>query len=122
MIDLIAKRPICLLGLLDEQCAVGSGTDAGALSNFHSTFGGSSKKYAAYGKPKRSADKTFVLSHFAGEVIYTIEGWVEKNKDELSPDVTAILEVPLCILVAIGLPRRIGTPSLTQPRPGTHGV
>jgi len=93
VIDLIAKRPICLLGLLDEQCAVGSGTDAGALSNFHSTFGGSSKKYAAYGKPKRSADKTFALSHFAGEVIYTIEGWVEKNKDELSPDVTAILEV-----------------------------
>ena len=72
--DRIAKRPICLLGLLDEQCAVGSGTDAATLSNFHATFGGGGKKYAAYEKPRKSADRTFVLSHFAGEVIYSIEG------------------------------------------------
>ena len=74
VIDLIAKRPICLLGLLDEQCAVGSGTDAGCLSNFHATFGGGGNMYAAYEKPRKSADRTFVLSHFAGEVIYSIEG------------------------------------------------
>mgnify|MGYP005711105107 FL=1 len=73
-LDRIAKRPICLLGLLDEQCAVGSGTDAATLSNFHATFGGGGKKYTAYEKPRKSADRTFVLSHFAGEVIYSIEG------------------------------------------------
>ena len=31
-------------------------------------------RYAAYEKPRKSADRTFVLSHFAGEVIYSIEG------------------------------------------------
>ena len=50
------------------------------------------KKYAAYETPKKSADRTFVLTHFAGEVVYTIEGWVDKNKDELSADVTALME------------------------------
>ena len=52
VIDLIAKRPICLLGLLDEQCATGSGTDASALANFHQTFT-PGKKYAAYEKQER---------------------------------------------------------------------
>ena len=81
----IAKRPICLLGLLDEQCAVGSGTDAATLSNFHATFGGGGKKYTAYEKPRKSADRTFVLSHFAGEVIYSIEGtWVQVSKSAVS--------------------------------------
>ena len=53
---------------------MGSGTDAATLSNFHATFGGGGKKYTAYEKPRKSADRTFVLSHFAGEVIYSIEG------------------------------------------------
>lgn len=44
-------------------------------------------------EPRRPQDRTFVLSHYAGEVVYTIEGWVEKNKDELSPDVLMLLEV-----------------------------
>ena len=92
VIDLIAKRPVCVLGLLDEGCSVGGGTDKGVLENCHSTFG-QGAKYKAYIKPKKSSDRTFVLSHYAGEVIYTIEGFVEKNKDELSADITALLEV-----------------------------
>jgi hypothetical protein len=92
VIDLIAKRPVCVLGLLDEGSATGSGKDSSVLENCHSTFG-QGGKYKAYIKPKKSADRTFVLSHYAGEVVYTIEGWIEKNKDELSADITAMLEV-----------------------------
>ena len=91
VLDLIAKRPVCILGLLDEGCATGSGKDSSVLENYHSTF--TQAKYKAYIKPKKSADRTFVLSHYAGEVVYTIEGWIEKNKDELSADITAMLEV-----------------------------
>jgi len=91
IIDLIVKRPTCILSLLDEACKTGSGKDQNVLENYHATFG--TAKYKAYIKPKKSSDRTFVLNHYAGEVVYTIEGWVEKNKDELSPDVTGLLEI-----------------------------
>ena len=91
IIDLIVKRPICILGLLDEGCQTGSGKDSAVLENLHATF--AQPKYKNYTKPKRSSDRTFVLSHYAGEVTYTVEGWIEKNKDELSADVTKLLEV-----------------------------
>ena len=78
VIDLISKRPICVLGLLDEGCATGAGKDSSVLENLHATFG--QPKFKAYIKPKKSADRTFILNHYAGEVIYTIEGFVEKAR------------------------------------------
>ena len=96
VIDTIAKRPICVLGILDEGCATGSGKDSSVLENLHSTFSQgpeANKKYKSYIKPKKASDKTFVIDHYAGEVVYTIEGFVEKNKDELSPDILGLLEV-----------------------------
>jgi hypothetical protein len=93
VIDIVAKRPVCVLGLLDEGCATGSGNDKSVLQNMHQTFGGNVAKYKSYITPKKSADRTFVIEHYAGQVVYTIEGFVEKNKDELSADITAILEV-----------------------------
>lgn len=60
------------------------------LENLHTTFG--QPKYKAYVKPKKSADRSFVIDHYAGEVVYMIDGFVEKNKDELSPDILALLE------------------------------
>ena len=53
IIDLIAKRPICVLGLLDEGCATGSGKDSTVLDNMHATF--AQPKYKAYTKPKKSS-------------------------------------------------------------------
>ena len=70
MLDLIVKRPICILGLLDEGCKTGSGKDSSVLENFHSTFSQPKPQYKAYIKPKKSSDRTFVLNHYAGEVGY----------------------------------------------------
>ena len=61
------------------------------LENLHTTF--SQPKYKSYVKPKKASDKTFCVDHYAGEVVYAIEGFVEKNKDELSPDVLEMLTV-----------------------------
>ena len=90
-LDLISKRPHCVYGLLDEGCATGSGTDSSVLGMFHSSFTDSKGKHKSYIKPKKASDRTFVLVHYAGEVVYTIEGFVEKNKDELSTDINELL-------------------------------
>ena len=74
--DLIAKRPVCVYGLLDEGCASGSGTDSAVLSNYNGVFK-DPKKHKAYIRPKKSADKSFIIAHYAGEVCYEITGFVE---------------------------------------------
>ena len=89
-IDLISKRPVCLYGLLDEGCATGSGTDASVLSNFNGVFK-DPKKHKSYIRPKKSADKCFIVNHYAGEVTYDITNFVEKNKDELSTDIEELI-------------------------------
>lgn len=35
----------------------------------------------------------FTLQHYAGNVEYDTEGWLEKNKDPLNPDLTSIVSV-----------------------------
>ena len=89
-LDLIAKRPVCVYGLLDEGCSSGAGTDSSVLSNFNGVFK-DPKKHKSYIKPKKSADKCFCIAHYAGEVTYDITGFVEKNKDELSVDIEELL-------------------------------
>ena len=90
-LDLIGKRPLCILGQLDEACTNQAATDASLLQNLHQAFAGKAP-VKSYVKPKKSADRTFAVKHYAGEVTYTIAGFVEKNKDALSKDIAALLE------------------------------
>ena len=106
VLDLITKRPTCVLGMLDEGCQMASSTDSSVLLSFHSTFK-DPKKHKAYTKPLKSQDKTFVITHYAGAVIYTITGFVEKNKDEVTgPSTTAPLRLRC---------QRASTPARTPP-------
>lgn len=93
-LDLIAKRPMCILGQLDEACTNQASTDKSLLQNLHSVFGAKKTGAKSYVVPKRSADRTFAIVHYAGEVVYAIEGFVEKNKDALSKDITLVSLAP----------------------------
>ena len=42
-------------------------------------------------KPARLGAKSFIVVHYAGEVEYEIEGFVEKNKDAVSNLITEAL-------------------------------
>jgi len=45
-------------------------------------------------------DSTFVVAHFAGKVSYTVEGFLEKNKDALHDDIAACTRRASVALVA----------------------
>lgn len=89
LISLIEATPIGILSLLDEECIFPNGTDASYITKLHSNI-----KNALISKPKFGAGKmeTFVVTHFAGQVEYAGEGFLDKNKDKLSDDVVKLMQ------------------------------
>ena len=68
------------------------------------------EKNPSYGilKTKRNM---FVVNHFAGAVDYTIDGWLEKNRDLLSEDAINCLATsanPIVLAMAASLREALG--------------
>lgn len=62
--------------------------DKTMVERFHQSFGG----HESYIKP-RSNDPIFTIRHYAGDVQYTADGFLEKNRDTLALDVLAALRL-----------------------------
>eukprot|EP00036_Acanthoecidae_sp_10tr_P012400 CAMPEP_0206295594 /NCGR_PEP_ID=MMETSP0106_2-20121207/5245_1 /ASSEMBLY_ACC=CAM_ASM_000206 /TAXON_ID=81532 /ORGANISM="Acanthoeca-like sp., Strain 10tr" /LENGTH=2074 /DNA_ID=CAMNT_0053726249 /DNA_START=150 /DNA_END=6370 /DNA_ORIENTATION=- len=77
-LELIEKPPMCVLKLLDEECKIPRGSDGGFLEKLNSSVG-KHKHYAM--PPKGNARELFGIHHFAGKVMYTVDGFLDKNKD-----------------------------------------
>lgn len=86
-IDLIElSNPIGIFSCLDEDSVMPKATDKSFTEKLHSLWDRKSSKY------KRSLLKHgFMLTHYAAEVEYSTEGWLEKNKDPLNDNVTRLL-------------------------------
>ena len=67
---------------------VSKGTDLSCLEKLHK-FHGTHKNYI---KPKSSATHAFGLVHFAGNVEYNINGFLEKNRDTFSGDLMQLIQ------------------------------
>jgi myosin protein heavy chain len=86
-IDLIElPNPIGIFSCLDEDCVMPKATDKSFTEKLHSLWDRKTPKY----RPSRLG-QGFVLTHYAAEVEYTTEGWLEKNKDPLNDNVTRLL-------------------------------
>ncbi|KAG9458232.1 hypothetical protein H6P81_002740 [Aristolochia fimbriata] len=95
VLDLIEKKPIGIIALLDEACMFPKST--------HITF--SSKLYQNLGthsrleKPKFS-ETDFILSHYAGKVAYQTNSFLEKNRDYVVLEHCSLLSSSKCSFVA----------------------
>ncbi|EGD77448.1 myosin IB [Salpingoeca rosetta] len=83
-----------MIAVLDEQCAIAGGTDAAFLANLDRSF----KSHARYSSFQTDSSDTscersrdFRIRHFAGDVVYTVDGFVEKNNDTLFHDLKRML-------------------------------
>jgi myosin protein heavy chain len=86
-IDLIElSNPIGIFSCLDEDCVMPKATDATFTDKLHNLWDRKTPKY----KRSRLAHG-FVLTHYAAEVEYSTEGWLDKNKDPLSDNITRLL-------------------------------
>lgn len=88
-IDLIElSNPIGIFSCLDEDSVMPKATDKSFTEKLNSLWDKKSNKY----RPSRpGALQGFILTHYAAEVEYSTEGWLEKNKDPLNDNVTRLL-------------------------------
>ncbi|KAM8967274.1 unconventional myosin-Ig [Pelodytes ibericus] len=90
IVDLVEQQHKGILSILDEACmTVGEVTDTIFLESMNSKLG----KHPHYTSRKISpVDKTmafnrdFRIKHYAGDVTYSVEGFLDKNKDTLFQD------------------------------------
>lgn len=77
-VDLLNGKPIGVFTLLDEECLFPKGTDQSFLEKAQKNFG-SNKLF-------KSQRNVFTITHYAGEVSYSIDQFLDKNRDLLSED------------------------------------
>ncbi|EON95916.1 putative myosin type ii heavy chain protein [Phaeoacremonium minimum UCRPA7] len=86
-IDLIElPNPIGIFSCLDEDCVMPKASDKSFTEKLHSLWDKKSPKYRS-----SRLRHGFVLTHYAAEVEYSTEGWLEKNKDPLNDNITRLL-------------------------------
>ncbi|KAK6166430.1 hypothetical protein SNE40_023124 [Patella caerulea] len=85
ILDMFLMKPIGLLALLDEESHFPKATDRTLVDKFHQNI-----RSPAYSRPKAD-NLTFCIDHYAGRVEYDAKGFLEKNRDRLSPEVLNIL-------------------------------
>jgi myosin protein heavy chain len=86
-IDLIElSNPIGIFSCLDEDCVMPKATDKTFSEKLNSLWDKKSQKY----RPSRLG-QGFILTHYAAEVEYATDGWLEKNKDPVNDNLTRLL-------------------------------
>ncbi|DBA02384.1 TPA: hypothetical protein N0F65_007203 [Lagenidium giganteum] len=98
-LDLIDKKPMGILPLLDEQGMLGRrASDENYIQKLHQTHlpqGKVDEANVYYSKPRFATDQ-FIIHHYAGQVTYTVTGFLEKNDDSLHNDLISLMHGSQC--------------------------
>ncbi|KAH0739823.1 hypothetical protein KY290_038528 [Solanum tuberosum] len=95
ILDLIEKKPGGIIALLDEACMFPRSTHETFAEKLYQTF----KDHKRFSKPKLSRTD-FTVCHYAGDVTYQTEFFLDKNKDYVVPEHQATLIASKCPFVS----------------------
>ncbi|GFP91078.1 myosin-8 [Phtheirospermum japonicum] len=95
VLDLIEKKPGGIIALLDEACMFPRSTHETFAQKLYQTF----KNHKRFSKPKL-ARSDFTISHYAGDVTYQTELFLDKNKDYVIAEHQALLNASKCSFVS----------------------
>ncbi|KAL5702010.1 hypothetical protein ACHQM5_027281 [Ranunculus cassubicifolius] len=95
VLDLIEKKPGGIIALLDEACMFPKSTHETFCQKLYQTF----KVHKRFVKPKLSRTD-FSIAHYAGEVLYQADQFLDKNKDYVVPEHQDLLSASKCSFVA----------------------
>ena len=94
-LDLIEKKRIGIIAMIDEEIRTPKGSDIKMLSKLNKQYGTKGKEHTNYMKPKpraKDSDKSFIFKHYAGPVCYDVTNFMEKSKDTLHNDVASVMQ------------------------------
>ncbi|KAJ0409283.1 hypothetical protein P43SY_006780 [Pythium insidiosum] len=94
MLDLL-ENSMGLMALLNEECVRPMGSDASFASKIISLHESHPRLEKA-----RLSQMQFMLHHYAGQVTYDAEGFVEKNRDSLQSDLLDLLTTSANTMIA----------------------
>ncbi|XP_028075342.1 myosin-12-like isoform X1 [Camellia sinensis] len=95
VLDLIEKKPGGIIALLDEACMFPKSTHETFAQKMYQTY----KGHKRFSKPKL-ARTAFTVNHYAGDVIYQADHFLDKNKDYVVAEHQALLDASKCTFVA----------------------
>ncbi|CAN6919584.1 unnamed protein product [Brassica oleracea] len=99
ILELIEKKPGGIIALLDEACMFPRSTHETFAQKMYQTF----KDHKHFSKPKL-ARTDFTICHYAGDVTYQTEQFLEKNKDYVVAEHQALLNASKCTFVSCLFP------------------
>lgn len=88
-IDVIEGK-LGVLSLLDEESRLPSGTDASFLQKLHNQILPRPEFKNVFKKP-RFGNTSFTIAHYALDVTYEVEGFLEKNRDTVPDEQMSLL-------------------------------
>ncbi|ORX48771.1 hypothetical protein DM01DRAFT_1338431 [Hesseltinella vesiculosa] len=88
-IEMIEAR-LGILSLLDEESRLPTGSDQGFCDKLFNNFG--TPTYKNYFKKPRFSNKSFIVVHYAHDVEYEAEGFMDKNKDTVPDEILTLLQ------------------------------
>ncbi|GMY26957.1 myosin-6-like isoform X1, partial [Fagus crenata] len=95
ILDLLEKKPGGIIALLDEACMFPRSTHETFAQKLYQTF----KDHKRFSKPKLSRSD-FTICHYAGDVTYQTELFLDKNKDYVVAEHQALLSASTCSFVS----------------------
>ncbi|XP_057868018.2 myosin-9 isoform X2 [Cryptomeria japonica] len=95
VLDLIEKKPGGIVALLDEACMFPRSTHETFAQKLYQTF----KNNKRFSKPKLSRTD-FTICHYAGDVTYQTDLFLDKNKDYVVAEHQGLLNSSKCSFVA----------------------
>lgn len=91
--DMVENPKNGIIAIVDDHCARPDGSDEALLKHLTQALN-SNDRFSSFSKDAKSGckrDVDFKIHHFAGDVVYTITSFVDKNNDTLFQDLKRML-------------------------------
>uniref|UniRef100_A0A8C5A5F3 Myosin VIIBb n=1 Tax=Gadus morhua TaxID=8049 RepID=A0A8C5A5F3_GADMO len=88
-LELLVSKPCNLLAMIDEESQFPKGTDSTMLYKMNQQH----KENKGYVSSKNEHDSQFGIKHFAGQVFYDSNGFLEKNRDAISSNIIMMISI-----------------------------